>query len=104
MLLLNYCLIFSIYWGVPDGYKLIWSDEFENNSLDLSKWNYNIGEEPQWGNNELYYYIIKVENVYASSSLLHIRAKKESYKDDEYTSGRLVSLPRGKGIGLASGC
>lgn len=113
-LLFNYCLIFTIYCEVPDGYKLVWSDEFEDNSLDLTKWNYDIGGEPQWGNNELQYYTNRVENVYVSSGLLHIRAKKESYKDHEYTSGRLVtrnkfdfkygyveakvSLPRGKGI------
>ena len=60
------------------------------------------------------YYINRKENVYLSSGLLHIKAKKESYINCEYYSGRLVtrnkfdfkyeyveakvSLPKGKVI------
>ena len=29
--------------GVPNGYKLTFSDEFDGNSLDTSKWGYSTG-------------------------------------------------------------
>ncbi len=83
-----YCLINS---DAPNGYNLVWSDEFEGSSLDTSKWEYNIGAEPYWGNNELEFYTKRQENVYVENGLLHIRAKKESYGGKEYTSGRIVT-------------
>ena len=30
----------------PEGYNLVWSDEFDDASLDISKWVYNSGAEP----------------------------------------------------------
>ena len=39
------------------------------------------------GNNKFQYYKNRKENVYLSSVLLHIKAKKESYINHEYTSG-----------------
>ena len=99
---------------IPEGYNLVWSDEFEGSSLDSSKWQYNIGGEPNWGNNELQYYTDRKENVFLANGNLHIKALYESYKGNDYTSGRLttrkkfdfkygyiearISLPRGKGI------
>ena len=35
-----------------DGYKLLWSDEFDGKKLDETKWNYEP-HEPGWTNNEL---------------------------------------------------
>ena len=111
VLLSLYC---SINSDAPSGYKLVWSDEFEGSALDTSKWEYNIGAEPYWGNNELEFYTKRQENVYVENGLLHIRAKKESYGGKDYTSGRIVTrrkfdfkygfveariaLPRGMGI------
>ena len=98
----------------PEGYSLVWSDEFDDASLDTSKWVYNTGAEPNWGNNELQYYTKRQENIYLASGLLHIRARHESYEGSEYTSARIttrkkfdfkygfieakIALPRGKGI------
>ena len=45
-------LFIAIYTAVPQGYKLVWSDEFEGNSIDGSKWVYDLGGGG-WGNNEL---------------------------------------------------
>ena len=107
-------LYYSINSAVPSGYSLYWSDEFDGSSLDTSKWVYNIGGEPNWGNNELEYYTDRQDNVYLSGGQLHIRAKKESYGGKQYTSGRIttrqkfsfhygyiearIALPRGMGI------
>ena len=83
-------LLISILCGVPAGYRLVWSDEFEGNSIDNSKWGYDIGGGG-WGNNELEYYTNRGDNAYVADGLLHIRAKKESYGGREYTSARLLT-------------
>lgn len=43
-------------------WQLVWSDEFEGESLDQGKWSYMIGDGsdygiPGWGNNEGQYYL-----------------------------------------------
>ena len=88
--ILLFALILSIYAGVPNGYRLVWSDEFEGNSLDTSKWGYDLGGWG-WGNNELEYYTNRRENAYVENSLLHIKAIKENYDGKEYTSARLLT-------------
>ena len=106
-------LILSIYTAVPAGYKLVWSDEFEGNSIDGSKWGYDIGGGG-WGNNEYEYYTNRRENSYVADGVLHIKAIKESFEGKDYTSARMltkgkfefqygyvearIALPRGTGI------
>ena len=85
----------------PEGWKLVWSDEFNGNSLDRSKWDYAIGNGfydyntntwiSGWGNNELQYYTKDPANVFVKEGKLHIRAVKESYMRCGYTSGKLQS-------------
>ena len=58
---------------------LIWNDEFDGNSLDDSKWEYQYGDGTGygisgWGNNELQYYTDSQALV--NSGLLTIRAEK----------------------------
>ena len=90
-----------------------WSDEFQGDALDLTKWRYETGATG-WGNNELQYYTDRAENAYVADGILHIAAKKESYEGASYTSARLITkgkfefaygtieariaLPVGKGI------
>jgi beta-glucanase (GH16 family) len=104
----------SIKSDVPAGYNLVWSDEFEGSSLDTTKWVFNIGAEPNWGNNELQYYTNRQENIYLADGILHIRARHESFEGSKYTSARIttrkkfdfkygfiearIALPRGMGI------
>ncbi|MGB4092858.1 MAG: glycoside hydrolase family 16 protein, partial [Ruminococcus flavefaciens] len=85
-----------------DGYTLIWSDEFDGNSLDTDKWSYELGNwkldengnyvTNGWGNNEQEFYTDK--NASVSDGVLTIAARKENYTDAvqgnyEYTSSRL---------------
>ena len=89
----SFLLLLSLFisvFSVPDGYHLVWSDEFNGDSIDLSKWDFNIGGDG-WGNNELEYYTNRGENAYVSNGLLHIRALKENYGGRSYTSARLLS-------------
>ena len=85
-------------------WTMVWHDEFNNSSLDTSKWTYDIGNGfwsdaagawvSGWGNGELEYY--REENVTTENGVLKITAKKESpqFVDDygygwDYTSGKI---------------
>jgi beta-glucanase (GH16 family) len=74
--------------GVPDGYTLEWSDEFDGTELDKANWTPLVGGGG-WGNNELEYY--QAANATVADGLLTIAAKKESVGGCEYTSSRLVT-------------
>lgn len=80
-------------------YKLVWSDEFTGNSLNLDNWRYDIGGWG-WGNNEAEYYTDREENVKVSGGYLTITARADGYeyvdkeaggvtKTTKYTSGRI---------------
>ena len=105
----------------PEGYSLIWSDEFngKNGSQpDPSKWTYDIGGNG-WGNRELEYYTSRPENARIENGNLVITAREEPYRgpngtDFDYTSARLktqglfsqtygrfearIKLPAGQGL------
>ena len=87
--------LFSVYVADPDPATLVWADEFEvDGSPDLTKWTYDIGGGG-WGNSELQYYTDRLDNVYISGGILHIRAVKEVFGQNEYTSTRMVSRELG---------
>ncbi|WP_421889227.1 family 16 glycosylhydrolase [Marinoscillum sp.] len=78
--------------------NVVWGDEFSGSSLDVTKWNYQIGDGCAegicgWGNNELQSY--QEANVGVSNGTLKITAKKERIRGSQYTSGRINS--KGKG-------
>jgi beta-glucanase (GH16 family) len=75
------------------GYTLVWSDEFSENSLDLSVWNQEIGNgSGGWGNNELESYTNSLKNTFVSNGNLIIEARKETIGAFNYTSGRMTTL------------
>jgi beta-glucanase (GH16 family) len=71
------------------GLKLVWQDEFDGNSLDLTTWKFETGGGG-FGNNELQYY--QEGNTLVEYGNLIIKAKKESFNGREYTSSRIVTL------------
>ena len=73
-----------------DGYKLLWSDEFDGSKMDAKKWNYEP-HEPGWTNNELQEYTTSTENVFVRDGKLVLKAIK-TQKDgkDYYTSGKVT--------------
>lgn len=94
---------------------LVWSDEFNGNSIDKNKWTLETGTgEWGWGNNEQQYYTNRSKNASVHDGALHITALKEDYNGSKYTSARLktegkfyfkyghvearLALPSGKGI------
>ena len=95
--------------------EYLWNDEFDGETIDTSKWGFEIGTGASgWGNNEWEYYTDRKENAYIKDGVLHIRAQKEDYKGSKYTSARMITkdkfsftygtveariaLPTGKGI------
>ncbi len=76
-----------------DEWVLAWSDEFDGQALDTSKWLYDIGNWG-WGNNELQYYTEnRTENARVEEGNLIIEARKGDM-GQEWTSARLTT--RGK--------
>jgi beta-glucanase (GH16 family) len=71
-------------------YELVWSDEFDADTLDTDKWSYQTGGSG-WGNSELQYYTEREDNLRLEDGYLVIEAKKESYSTNSYTSARITS-------------
>ena len=72
-------------------WNMVWNDEFDGNTLDLSKWSYQIGNNYNgWGNFEAQYYT--ENNVSVSDGMLIIEARKEGIEGFEYTSGRIRTV------------
>jgi beta-glucanase (GH16 family) len=71
-------------------YELVWSDEFDGDSLNTDDWTYEIGTGAWgWGNNESQYYTDRSENIRVEDGLLVIEARKEDYEGSQYTSARI---------------
>ncbi|NND77953.1 MAG: glycoside hydrolase family 16 protein [Flavobacteriales bacterium] len=72
------------------GEHLIWHDEFRHDSLDVTKWVYDIGNGANgWGNNELQYYTNNGQNVKVEDGLLKIIGKQQAFGGFNYTSGKI---------------
>ncbi|MFY0624850.1 MAG: glycoside hydrolase family 16 protein [Reichenbachiella sp.] len=73
-----------------DGMTLVWSDEFDGNSLNLADWTFEIGNgNGGWGNDELEYYL--EANTTVTEGILTIEAKNESFNGYDYTSSRIIT-------------
>lgn len=96
-------------------WTLVWSDEFDGESIDSNTWNYQIEEAGRF-NEEWQRYTNSIENAYVENSCLVIKAIHESEKHgiNQYTSARMntankyafkygkiaarIKLPEGQGI------
>lgn len=83
---------------VPDGWELIWNDEFDGDTIDFDKWEHEVNAHGG-GNNELQYYTYLSQNSQVKDGLLIIQALKETFTGPEgtreYTSARLRTKNRG---------
>jgi len=73
-----------------EGYRLVWHDEFDGNSINKENWTYDIGGWG-WGNGEAEYYTGRPENSRVENGLLVIEARFERFENSYYTSARLKS-------------
>jgi beta-glucanase (GH16 family) len=87
-----------------DRWQLVWSDEFDGDALDTTKWDVDLGNGffdysshswvPGWGNEELQYYTREPENLCVRDSKLYIRALREPLHGCGYTSARIKTRRR----------
>ena len=98
---------------VPEGWDLVWHDEFDGRKIDTDNWTYDIGGWG-WGNGELQFYTSRQENARLEDGMLVIEARQEKYEDSYYTSARMltqdlqefqygriearIKVPEGKGL------
>jgi len=69
-------------------YRLVWSDEFNGNTVDTTSWNFEKGGEG-WGNHEQEYY--QAANATVSNGNLVITGRKENVGSNHYTSSRMTT-------------
>ncbi|MBQ9609910.1 MAG: family 16 glycosylhydrolase [Lachnospiraceae bacterium] len=99
----------------PDGYHLVWHDEFDGTELNEDDWNYEE-HEVGWVNNELQEYIPNSEYAYVKDGELIIQPVKieddngnisyasgrvNTQNKHDYTYGRFearLKVPEGKGF------
>jgi len=96
-------------------WNLVWSDEFEADTIDVNNWNFQVEEAGRF-NDEWQRYTNSNENAYIDNNCLVIKAVHESdiHGMDQYTSARMhtankqtwkygkiaarMKLPQGEGI------
>lgn len=78
--------------GVPEGYALVWNEEFDYEGLpDTNKWGYQVGGFG-WTAKEMQHYMdADPDNVNVGDGHLTITARQEDFKRNKFTSTRLVS-------------
>jgi beta-glucanase (GH16 family) len=76
--------------AVPEGWKLVWHDEFDGATIDPANWTYDLGGGG-WGNGEMENYTQRPENARLENGLLVIEARAETNAKGgtDYTSARL---------------
>ena len=74
-----------------EGYNLLWSDEFDEDELDVNKWN-REPREPGWTNEELQEYTTITDNIFVRDGKLVLKAikTKDENGSDYYTSGKVT--------------
>jgi beta-glucanase (GH16 family) len=71
-------------------WRLVWSDEFNDTTINARNWTFDTGTgEKGWGNEELEYYTTRYANSLIENGKLLIIGRKENYMGCKYTSARL---------------
>lgn len=83
---------------VPNGWELVWNDEFNGKQLDFSKWEIEVNAFGG-GNQELQIYTDREKNVRVEEGVLVLEAWREKTgivgTERDYSSGRIRSKRRG---------
>ncbi len=82
-------LFLAVFLCTGRCWKLVWEDDFNEPTLNLTKWSYDYGEN--WFHNELQAYTNESRNVYLKDGFLYLQAIKEKYGQKNYSSGRIFT-------------
>lgn len=74
--------------SAPEGYVLLWSDEFDGTELDRDIWNIEINDTG-CGNHELQYYIDSPSTVSVADGCLSLTACRRELDGHSFVSGRI---------------
>lgn len=89
----SFIAFFCFTLNAQSGYSLVYDDEFDGTTLDLTKWNVQVGYA---ANQEQEYYTDGTNNIRVENGNLIITARKENYVvDRNYSSGRIYSKSKG---------
>lgn len=108
ILTLSSALMVAAYDGqspVPEGWQLVWSDEFDDTTINTSNWTFDVD---CWGggNDERQCYTDRAENAHVADGILVIEARREAWSGPplperwgrtgdpvsrDYTSARLTT-------------
>jgi beta-glucanase (GH16 family) len=80
---------------IPEGWALVWNDEFSGTEIDRHKWGFQTGGTG-FGNNEEQYYSNRPENAYLEADNLVIEAREERYMGLHYSSAKMQTLVLGE--------
>lgn len=73
----------AVFADAPKGYFLAWSDEFEGDTLDVTKWVYRT-DSKHWSTQN-------PANVTVSNGMLSLGVKKENLQGMQYTGSGVIS-------------
>jgi beta-glucanase (GH16 family) len=86
-------LIISFLACGPVYSDVVWSDEFNGDSIDSATWTYDVGGKG-FGNGQLEYDTARRENSYIENGNLVIEARREDYLGNSFTSARMLTQGR----------
>lgn len=84
----------EVHWINGRPWRLVWHDEFDGPELDRGKWQFDV-TRPGSGatNNELQFYTDnRRENLRLENGQLVIEARRDWFRDNEYSSARIKTL------------
>lgn len=95
---LSYAAEPQVGTGETDGYRLVWQELFDAETLSPSRWDIEVNGNGG-GNNELQYYTDREENVRLGDDgrgnhCLILTARRENLNGKNFTSGRLTTKNR----------
>ena len=76
---------------LSENWELLWSDEFNDEELDLTKWN-KLNWKPGWVNNELQAYTDRDTNIFLENGHLVLQGNIEpGYSGTDYVGNNYVA-------------
>ena len=94
----NFLILFLssiVLSSCSNGPELVWQDEFDGDSLDVSKWTAYVGngcpELCGFGNNEEQYYTDNPANVSVENGVLNISATQDTVGKNPFSSAKLIT-------------